>query len=77
MYWTGIIISAVDFGLGHVPAIFLFLEAPTPLLIVYAVFVNSVFGVIAGWLYWKKGLEAAMFAHISAHVVLLIASLIM
>ncbi len=76
MYWTGIIISAVVFGLGHLPAIFFLLETPTTLLIVYAVFANSVFGVVAGWLYWKKGLEAAMFAHISVHIVLLIAGLI-
>lgn len=76
MYWTGIIISAVVFGLGHLPAVFFLLGTPTSLLIVYIVFANSVFGVVAGWLYWKKGLESAMFAHISVHIALLTAGLI-
>jgi membrane protease YdiL (CAAX protease family) len=32
-----------------------------------------VFGVIAGYLYWKKGLEAAIIAHMMAHVVMVMA----
>ena len=35
---------------------------------------NSIFGLIAGYLYWKRGLESAMFAHMVAHVLLLTAS---
>jgi membrane protease YdiL (CAAX protease family) len=35
---------------------------------------NSLFGLIAGYLYWKRGLESAMLAHMLAHVLLLTAS---
>jgi membrane protease YdiL (CAAX protease family) len=31
------------------------------------------FGLVAGFLYWKKGLEAAIIAHITTHVVLVTA----
>jgi hypothetical protein len=35
---------------------------------------NSVFGIVAGYLYWKFGLESAIIAHILGHVVLALAS---
>lgn len=31
-------------------------------IVVYIITVNSVFGLIAGYLYWRKGLEAAITA---------------
>jgi len=40
-------------------------------LVIYVITANSIFGIAAGFLYWKKGLEAAMIAHIFAHVVLI------
>lgn len=36
--------------------------------VVFIVLANSVFGLIAGGLYWKRGLGAAVSAHIGAHV---------
>jgi hypothetical protein len=39
----------------------------------FVVLANSVFGVIAGYLYWKLGLESAMIAHMFVHVIILIA----
>jgi hypothetical protein len=35
---------------------------------------NSVFGLIAGYLYWMRGLESVMLAHMLARVVMLTAS---
>jgi hypothetical protein len=35
---------------------------------------NSMFGLIAGYLCWKRGLESAMIARMSARVVLFAAS---
>jgi len=67
--WLAIIISAVIFGLGHLP-ITGTLTAITPLVIVRAVLLNGVAGIIFGWLYWKKGLESAMISHFSADIVL-------
>jgi membrane protease YdiL (CAAX protease family) len=35
---------------------------------VYIVVANAAFGLVAGWTYWRKGLEAAIGAHSLAHV---------
>ena len=70
---SAIIISSVIFGLGHLPiatALAVNLSAP---IVSYIIFGNSVFGLIAGYLYWKKGLEAAIIAHMLAHVVIVTA----
>lgn len=34
----------------------------------YVVLGNAAFGLVAGWLYWRYGLEAAVLAHAGAHV---------
>ena len=67
--WIAIIISAVIFGLGHLP-ITGTITSITPLIIVRAVLLNGIGGIIFGWLYWKKGLESAMISHFSADIVL-------
>ena len=67
--WISIVLAAILFGLGHLPAT----AALTPitfLVVVRAIVLNGVAGVIFGWLYWKKGLESAMIAHFSADIVL-------
>ena len=66
-----ILIAALLFGIGHLPVVFLLFPRPEPVLIIYVIIANSIFGLIAGYLYWKKGLESAMLAHMVAHVVLL------
>ncbi len=67
--WLAIILSAVIFGLGHLP-ITGEITAITPVVILRAIVLNGVGGVIFGWLYWKKGLEAAMISHFSADICL-------
>lgn len=67
--WLAIIISAILFGLGHLPATGT-MTTVTALIIARAVILNGVAGVIFGWLYWKKGLESAMIAHFSADIIL-------
>lgn len=71
---VAILISSVVFGIGHLPIAFMLLPEATLALTLYVVVANSMFGLIAGYLYWKKGLESAMIAHMLAHVVLLTAS---
>jgi hypothetical protein len=68
-----IIISAIFFGLGHLPFALALVPNASAALILYVVGSNSMFGSIAGYLYWKKGLESAMIAHMLAHVVMLTA----
>jgi len=67
--WLAIILTAVIFGIGHLP-ITSALTALTPLVILRAIILNGIGGVIFGWLYWKKGLESAMISHFSADIVL-------
>jgi len=67
--WTAIILASVVFGLGHLP-LTSELVGLTPMVVVRAIVLNGIGGVIFGWLYWKKGLVAAMIAHFSTDIVL-------
>jgi membrane protease YdiL (CAAX protease family) len=67
--WIANILAAVLFGLGHLPATALLVPL-TPLVIARAVVLNGILGIVFGWLYWKRGLEAAMISHFSADIVL-------
>lgn len=67
--WTAIIITAILFGLGHLP-LTASITALSPFIITRALILNGVAGIIFGWLYWKKGLESAMISHFSADIVL-------
>lgn len=73
--WAAIVIAAVLFGLGHLPALAQSVSL-TPVLIVRTVLLNAVAGVLFGWLYWQRSLETAMVAHASFHVPLLVLSLV-
>jgi len=65
--WAAIVIAAVLFGLGHLPALAQSVSL-TPALIARTVVLNAVAGVLFGWLYWQRSLETAMVAHASFHV---------
>ena len=66
-YWIGIVLSTLLFAFGHFPIVFVSVPSPSFLLLAYILIGNSAAGLIFGWLYWKKGLEAACIAHIFAH----------
>ncbi|HIK16518.1 MAG TPA: CPBP family intramembrane metalloprotease [Leptolyngbyaceae cyanobacterium M33_DOE_097] len=72
---AAIALSSLLFGLGHLPLAFSLGTSVTASVIVYVVIANAVFGFIAGYLYWHKGLESAMLAHMLVHVVLVTAGL--
>ena len=75
VYFVGaILISTLVFAIGHLPAAFMLFPEPTLALTLFVILGNSAFGLIAGGLYWKKGLESAMVAHAGTHVVLFTAS---
>jgi hypothetical protein len=68
-FWSAIILVALVFGLGHLPATATM--APlTPVLVTRALLLNGVAGVAFGYLYWRHGLEAAMVGHAATHLVL-------
>ncbi len=74
--WTAIGVSALVFGLGHLPAVAAF-SSVTPALLVRVVLLNTLVGVGLGWLYWRESLESAMLGHITFHVVVLVVSLVL
>ena len=73
---AAIVCSALVFGAGHLPIAIALNGGPSLSIITYVVFANSIFGVVAGFLYWKKGLESAIVAHALTHVGFLISGLI-
>jgi membrane protease YdiL (CAAX protease family) len=75
-YFVGaILLSSLIFGAGHLPAAYVLLpDFFGGALVLFVILANSAFGVVAGYLYWKRGLESAMIAHIFCHLVLAFAS---
>lgn len=76
-YIIAIVISAVLFGVGHLPVAFTLFPDISAVVILYILVGNSLFGIIAGFLYWKRGLEAAILAHMVAHGVMFFAEYIL
>ena len=74
IFAVAIVISSLLFGVGHLPLAFMLFPEPSIALIVFIIIANSAFGLIAGYLYWRKGLESAIIAHMSAHLVMIGAS---
>jgi membrane protease YdiL (CAAX protease family) len=70
--WAAIVVSALFFGLGHLPAVSAALGHLSVPLVIYVVSANAVFGLMAGFLYWRFGLESAMLAHAMSHAVFLL-----
>ena len=65
VFTIAILISSLIFGIGHLPIAFLLFPEATLSLTFFVIVANSVFGLVAGFLYWKRGLESAV---IAAHV---------
>ena len=68
-FWSANIIVAMLFGLGHLPNAAMVMRI-TPTVVVLALALNGVAAVSFGYLYRKRGLEAAMIAHFCADFVI-------
>jgi hypothetical protein len=66
--WTANTIAAVLFGAIHVPQAAMLLKLSASLL-AFVFLGNGIPALIFGWLYWRKGLVAAMMAHAVADIV--------
>ena len=69
-----ILVTAVLFGVGHLPATAAIGIELTGSVVAYIIIANSVPGILFGFLYWRYGIEAAIIAHAGAHVVGLLAT---
>jgi hypothetical protein len=67
-FWTVNIIVAILFGLSHLPSASMVMHI-TPTVVVLALVLNGIAAIPFGYLYWKRGLEAAMIAHFCADFV--------
>jgi membrane protease YdiL (CAAX protease family) len=68
-FWIANVLAALLFGLGHLPATSL-LAPLTPVIVVRAIVLNGLLGLAFGYLYWTRGLEAAMLSHFTADLLL-------
>lgn len=66
--WAGNLTAAALFAVGHLPALYALVDPPIWLLVAVLA-ANASAGVIFGWLYARRGLEAAMIAHALAHLI--------
>lgn len=67
--WAANVIVAIGFGLAHLPS-WSAVTTLTPAIVITVVLLNSIGGITFGYLYFERGLEAAMLAHFAADVVL-------
>ena len=70
-----IVLAALVFGASHLGAV----RALVPLtaaVVIRTILLNALGGVVFGWWFWRRHLEAAMLAHAGAHVGLACASLL-
>jgi membrane protease YdiL (CAAX protease family) len=74
-FWIAIVLVAVLFGLGHLPATSR-ITPLTTMLILRALVLNGIAAIAFGYLYWRHGLEAAMIGHMGAHLVMQIPGVI-
>ena len=73
IFWTANILSAVLFGLGHLPATAALVPL-TAAVVLRAIVLNGAAGLVFGVLFRRYGLEWAMLSHFAADLVLHVAA---
>jgi hypothetical protein len=68
--WTANVLAALVFGALHFGNLHALGAPLTPVLAGYILLFNGIVGLLCGWLYWTRGLEAAIVCHIAVDVVL-------
>ncbi|WP_439526486.1 CPBP family intramembrane glutamic endopeptidase [Roseovarius mucosus] len=67
LYFGALLVSAFLFGAGHLPAMAALIPL-TPIVVLRTVGLNALLGLAFGWLFWRRGLEHAMVAHVATHL---------
>jgi hypothetical protein len=65
--WTAIVLAAILFGVGHLPALAASAEL-TPPLVARTIALNALAGIAYGWAFWRRSLEAGMITHAATHI---------
>ena len=66
--WCAIAISALIFGISHVPSVAAVMGTVPASIVAYITVGNALFGLVAGYLFWRYGLESAIIAHVLTHI---------
>lgn len=72
--WYAIVLSALFFALGHLPAAQL-LGPLAPAMLFRIIALNAMAGVVFGWLFRRYTLESAMVSHACVHGVIFLAAI--
>lgn len=68
MGWTAVVLCALLWGLAHWP-IASWLFGPLPgMMVLHVMLGKAVYGLLAGFLCWRYGLEAALLAHLLTYL---------
>lgn len=67
--WLSNLIVAILFGIGHLPAAFK-MTTPSSFEIFRVLLLNGIPGIAFGWLYWTRGLWAAIAAHFTTDLMI-------
>lgn len=67
VFWIAIVVAAVLFGAGHLPAT-AGIWPLTTLVVIRTIALNALGGLAFGFFYWRWGLEHAMLAHFCADI---------
>ncbi|WP_096201606.1 CPBP family intramembrane glutamic endopeptidase [Bacillus sp. FJAT-45350] len=67
-YWFAIMLTSLLFAAGHLPGTELIFGELTSTIVIRGLLLNSIGGLVFGYLYWKKGLEYAILSHMFAHI---------
>lgn len=70
-YIIGILMSSLLFVAVHLPVVYNAVSDAGAMHIAYIILGNSTAGILFGWLFWKKELEATMIAHMMAHLIMM------
>lgn len=65
--WGANILTALLFGLGHIPALLLVAQKVESLLMMRTILLNAIMGMIFGYGYIKRGYGSAVSAHFTAN----------
>ena len=68
--WTANVLAALVFGALHFANVHALGLSLSPVLVTYILVLNGGVGLLCGWLFWTRGIEAAMACHVAIDLVL-------
>lgn len=74
--WASMLGAALLFGAAHLPLAGTLGDGLTLAYAANVVIMNAILGIVFGWLYWRRGLVAAMAAHFSTNIILKVATVL-